>query len=60
MIRDLLGTMDTGILAQIGLVAFMVAFAAILVYVFTLRKEDRESAKRLPLDDSDEIVIHSN
>lgn len=60
MIRDLLGTMDTGILAQIGLVAFMVAFAAILVYVFTLRKEDRESAKRLPLDDSDEIVTHSN
>jgi cbb3-type cytochrome oxidase subunit 3 len=60
MIRDLLGTMDTGILAQIGLVAFMVAFAAILVYVFTLRKEDREAAKRLPLDDSDEIDIHSN
>ena len=60
MIRDILGTLDTGVLGQIGLIAFMVAFGAILVYVFTLRKEDREAAKRLPLDDHEEIVLHSN
>jgi len=60
MIRDLLATIDTGVLAQVGLFAFMIAFATILVYTFTLRKEDREAAKHLPLDDSDEIVLHRN
>lgn len=59
MIRDLLGSIDTGVLGQIGLIAFMVAFGAILVYVFTLRKEDREAAKQLPLNDDEEIVLHS-
>lgn len=60
MIRDLLSTIDTGILAQIGLFAFMIAFGTILAYVFTLRKDLRERAKRMPLDDSDEIVLHQN
>lgn len=59
MIRDLLGTIDTGILAQVGLVAFMVAFGAVLAYTFTLRKEDRDAAKQLPLHDDDELVSHS-
>jgi len=59
MIRDLLGSIDTGILAQVGLVAFMVAFGAVLVYAFTLRREDRDAAKQLPLHDDDELVSHS-
>jgi len=58
MIRDLLASIDTGFLAQVGLVAFMVAFGAVLAYAFTLRREDRDAAKQLPLQD-DEFVSHS-
>ena len=60
MIRDLLGSIDTGTLAQIGLVAFFVAFVAIVAYAFTLGKATRDAAKRLPLDDQEEIVFNRN
>lgn len=51
MIRNILGAIDTGIMAQVGLLAFVLAFVAILIYTFTLRKSDRVDAKNLPLSD---------
>ncbi len=60
MIRDLVSSIDTGVLSTVGLLAFMIAFAAILAYVFTLRRSDRDAAKRMPLDDADEIVFNRN
>lgn len=60
MIRDLLSSIDTGVLAFVGLFAFIIAFTAILVYVFTLRRSERDAAKRLPLDEAEEIVINRN
>lgn len=51
MIRNLLGGIDTGVLAQVGLLAFVVAFLAVLVYALTMRKSDRNDAKNLPLSD---------
>jgi cbb3-type cytochrome oxidase subunit 3 len=60
MIRDLLGSIDTGVLSLVGLFAFLIAFAAILVYVFTLRRSVRDAAKQLPLDDAEEIVFNRN
>ena len=60
MIRDLLSSIDTGVLALVGLFAFIIAFTAILVYVFTLRRSERDAAKRLPLDEAEEIVFNRN
>ena len=44
--------LETGALAEIAVVAFMVAFVSIVVYAFTLSKRRREDAKNLPLDDA--------
>ena len=60
MIRDLLSSIDTGVLALVGLFAFIIAFAAILVYVFTLRRSVRDAAKQMPLDEGEEIDINRN
>lgn len=59
MIRNILGTIDTGALAQIGLVAFFVAFTAIVVYALSLTPEDRTAAKSLPLSDSERTATPS-
>ncbi|MFT5142051.1 MAG: cbb3-type cytochrome oxidase subunit 3 [Rhodothermales bacterium] len=56
MVRDLLSSIDTGILAQVGLLAFVVAFLAILVYAFTMRPGDRSAAKNMPLTDADDAL----
>ena len=53
MIRDILGGIDTGILAQVGLLAFVVAFLAIVVYAFSLKKKRRDEAKEIPLKDEE-------
>ena len=56
MVRDILGGIDTGILAQVGLLAFFVAFLCILIYAFTLSRAARDHAKSLPLADSTKTI----
>ncbi|MBO6576384.1 MAG: cbb3-type cytochrome c oxidase subunit 3 [Rhodothermales bacterium] len=51
MVRELLGAIETGALAQVGLLAFVVAFVAIVIYAFSLSGADRERAKNQPLSD---------
>lgn len=52
MWKETVRALETGALAEIAVVAFMVAFVSIVVYAFTLSKRRREDAKNLPLDDA--------
>jgi hypothetical protein len=54
MAREVVRALETGPLAEIGLIAFFVAFILILVYVFLLaqeeaRRREEPSARRLIL-----------
>jgi hypothetical protein len=46
--------METGTLAEISLIAFVVGFGLILVRVFTLPKKEMEDGKQMPLDEPEE------
>ena len=51
MYKDVIQAMDSGLLPIIGLLAFFLAFTLILIWAFTMRKEDRTAAKHIPLND---------
>ena len=53
MMKEAVRALETGGLAQVGLVAFVVAFVLILIYTFTISKGKREEAKQIPLEDDD-------
>lgn len=52
MWKEALRSLDTGVLGQIGTVAFVVAFVLVVAYALTLSKGRREHLKNLPLDDA--------
>ncbi len=52
--------MESGILPEIGLIAFLVAFTLIVIWALTMKKNQRETAKNMPLDDPDRIVLPTN
>jgi cbb3-type cytochrome oxidase subunit 3 len=58
MWKDVFRAMDTGFLAEIGLIAFIVTFVLILIRVFTLPKKERDHAKNIPLDEPRENYQH--
>lgn len=60
MMKEVVRAMDTGLLALVGLVAFLVAFTLILVRVAVMKKSEREAAKNLPLHDEEEFRPSSN
>ena len=51
MYKEAVRALDTGLLPQIGLVAFVVAFACIVAHAFTLSTARRRSFDALPFDD---------
>lgn len=51
MMKEAVRALETGHLAEIGLLAFVVAFVLILLRVFLLPRSEREEAKNLPLQD---------
>jgi len=51
MYKDVIQSLDSGLLPIIGLIAFCVAFTLIVVWAFTMKKEDRNAAKHIPLND---------
>lgn len=53
MMKDVVRALDSGLLAQIGLVAFVVAFVLVVGWAFTMSRKARQEAKRLPLEDDD-------
>ncbi|MGA7304379.1 MAG: cbb3-type cytochrome c oxidase subunit 3 [Rhodothermales bacterium] len=60
MWKDVFRALETGMLAQIGLVAFIVTFIVILIRVFTISKKERDHAKNIPLDEPKEHYQDSN
>ena len=50
--KETVRALQTGALAEIAVVAFVVAFVLVCAYAFTLSKRAREHAKNLPLDDA--------
>lgn len=55
MFKDVIRAVDPGILPQIGLIAFIVAFVLIVLYTFTRSKAQRDTYKNMPLDDDSQI-----
>ena len=50
--KETVRALQTGAMAEIAVVAFVVAFVLVCAYAFTLSKRAREHAKNLPLDDA--------
>lgn len=59
MLKEVIRALDSGVMPIIGLIAFIVAFAAILAWVITMRKEDRDAAKQQPLRDANELLAQT-
>ena len=59
MMKEVIRAIESGILPEIGLIAFLLAFVLILIRVLTMKKAERETLKRLPLDDPD-LVLPDN
>lgn len=51
MMKETIRALETGVLPVIGLIAFVIAFLGVLLYVFALSEKSRTSAKNLPLTD---------
>jgi len=60
MWKDVVQSMETGLLAYVGLFAFLLAFTLILVRVFLMKKRDRMNAKNIPLNEGPEFVADNN
>lgn len=54
MLKEVIRSLDSGVLPIIGLIAFAVAFIAVVVWAMTMKKGDREAAKNIPLEDDNE------
>ncbi len=57
MMKEAVRALETGHLAEVGVIAFTIAFLLIVIYAFTLSKGERERAKNMPLDD--DLLPHS-
>jgi len=51
MMKEVVRALDPGILPQIGLVAFVVAFVLVVIYALTLSRRQVAALKHIPLDD---------
>jgi hypothetical protein len=60
MMREVIRGLEVGFLAEVGRIAFVVAFLLILVRVLLMTRGERESAKNLPLDDPENFFLQSN
>ena len=52
MWKETVRALQTGALAEIAVVAFVVAFLAVVAYAFTMSRAQRERMKNQPLDDA--------
>lgn len=50
--KETVRALETGALAEIAIIAFVVAFVAVCAYAFMLSKKERTDAKNMPLDDA--------
>ena len=55
MWKETVRALQTGALAEVAVVAFMVAFALVVAYAFTMSKRQRDELKQQPLNDAPEF-----
>lgn len=55
MMKEVLRSAETGILAEIGLIAFILAFSLVVIRVFLYTKKEVQDARNMPLQDDLEI-----
>ena len=55
MWKETVRALQTGALAEIAVVAFVVAFVLVVAYALTMSKRQREALKNRPLDDAPEF-----
>ena len=60
MMKEAVRALETGALAEVGLIAFVVAFLAMVLYAFTLSRKKRDQIKNLPLEDLPELDPSQN
>ncbi len=51
MIKEVTRAIETGLIAEIALGFFLLAFCLILFKAFSMKKESRTAAKNIPLND---------
>ena len=54
MMKETFRALETGILAEIALFAFVIVFTAVVIRAFTMSKRAREHGKNMPLDEPQE------
>ena len=57
MLKEVIRSIDSGILPLIGLFAFLIAFVVMVVWAFSMKKEARNAAKHQPLEDAKEALL---
>jgi len=55
MWKETVRALQTGALAEVAVIAFMVAFALVCAYAFTMSKRQRDEIKNQPLNDAPEF-----
>lgn len=60
MMKEAVRALETGVVAEIALIAFVVAFVSILIWVFALPASFRDEAKNMPLQDNQPITPENN
>jgi cbb3-type cytochrome oxidase subunit 3 len=53
MMKEVIRAFETGIIPEIGLLAFFLAFVLIVVRAFMLKRGQRDEYKNMPLDDDE-------
>lgn len=56
MMKEVVRALETGVLPQIGLVAFLIAFALVVVYAFTMSRAHCDTLRQIPLDDDQDLL----
>lgn len=60
MMKEVVRSIDPGLLPEIGLIAFLLAFVLVVVRVFLMPRRDREAAKQIPLHDDDDFFVQTS
>ncbi|GAB5535062.1 MAG: hypothetical protein Rubg2KO_13110 [Rubricoccaceae bacterium] len=55
MWKETVRALQTGALAEVAVVAFVVAFVLVCAYAFTMSKRQRDELKNQPLNDAPEF-----
>ncbi|MEO0559263.1 MAG: hypothetical protein AAF170_13885 [Bacteroidota bacterium] len=55
MWKETVRALQTGALAEVAVVAFVIAFVMVVAYAFTMSKRTRDEIKQQPLNDAPEF-----